>query len=291
MEKTENELTGWLSTYGLITAQRILGYYQINLPHEDLVCALKSPQSFYHQLLDLPLRHVFNGIILKQVQDYQLYAQKLIIDYLLSGEPIKDEESPGTLGRENLENERLLLVNLNQNLRDLELEHEKLISLSQNFLIKHAKAFHRQITALAKPLKREMPDLGIQDEETLVKAMVTLLCNFNFKTMTLSHEKQWEHAEKVLSIKLNTQQRSIIIEKLKTLGEFTLDNALELVNFNEETTIINSRIRTFRNDFYELILRAKEIISILPEYRLNLDQENENKSSLLFDPKLGEDTA
>ena len=85
-EKADNELSQWFSTYGVITAERILGNYKINLAHTDLVGAIKSPFSFYHRLLQVPLKNVLNGIVLQQANDYHIYAQKLFIDYLLSGE-------------------------------------------------------------------------------------------------------------------------------------------------------------------------------------------------------------
>ena len=93
-ERTENELSIWLSTYGLITAERILERYGIHLQHEDLLSAIKNPKNFYHQLLRIPLKNVFNGIILQQAQDYQSYGQKIFIDYLMSEKVIKVKIRP-----------------------------------------------------------------------------------------------------------------------------------------------------------------------------------------------------
>jgi hypothetical protein len=42
-EKKENELSSWMSTYGLITAERILERYKIRLQHEELASAMKNP--------------------------------------------------------------------------------------------------------------------------------------------------------------------------------------------------------------------------------------------------------
>ena len=90
-EKLENDISQWFSTYGVITAERILGRYQIQLPQTELVAAVKNPFSFYHKLVELPIRNVLNGIVLQQANDYHIYVQKLYIDYLLSGETSKDE--------------------------------------------------------------------------------------------------------------------------------------------------------------------------------------------------------
>src|SRR5690606_37160436 len=95
---------------GVITAERMLNRYQIRLQSTELLIAIKSPVSFYHRLLQVPLRNVLNGIIMQQAYDYHVYAQKLFIDYLLSGESGKDEEAQGALTRDAIENERKQLV-------------------------------------------------------------------------------------------------------------------------------------------------------------------------------------
>src|SRR5580704_2455101 len=94
-KQTADELSQWYSTYGVITAERILSTYQIALSQSDLLVAVKSPFSFYHQLLQVPLKNVLNGIVLQQANDYHVYAQKLFIDYLLSGESGKPPEAQG----------------------------------------------------------------------------------------------------------------------------------------------------------------------------------------------------
>ena len=117
----------WFSTYGMITAERILGKYQIRLSHEELIAALKSPICFYHKLLSVPLKNVLNGIVLQQANDYHIYVQKLFIDYLLSGENSKGEESQGASTREALENERQQLVSLGDEFHKKEGEQPHLV--------------------------------------------------------------------------------------------------------------------------------------------------------------------
>ncbi|STX29133.1 Uncharacterised protein [Legionella beliardensis] len=284
-EQSENELTGWFSTYGLITAQRILERYRIKLPQEDLLCALKIPDTFYNQLLRLPFRHVFNGIIFQQAQDYQLYAQKLIIDYLLSGESGKEEGSPGTSARAELEKERQLLIDLNKDFHELELEHEKLIAGSQAILIKKAQAWHAKLMTIAKELKKELQALKIKKSETAIaQALTALLCNFNFK----DKPSDWRRAEQILGVSLGNEERAKITDKINELAAYTEDSEDNLADFAQQIASMGRRIREFRTDFYNLILRAKDIIILLPNYRRDLTQEAENKESLFFDPNLGD---
>ena len=117
----------WFSTYGVITAERILGTYHIILAQTDLLAGIKNPHSFYHQMVQIPLKNVLNGIILQQANDYHIYVQKLFIDYLLSGESAKSEESQGAHTRESLESERKQLVSLGEEFNKKQLAHDSLI--------------------------------------------------------------------------------------------------------------------------------------------------------------------
>ena len=92
---TEPDLSTWFSTYGILTAERVLERFNIRLRYDELLTAVKNPMSVYYMLLRVPIKNVFNGIILQQAHDYQVYAQKLFVDYGLSEETMQSEESPG----------------------------------------------------------------------------------------------------------------------------------------------------------------------------------------------------
>src|SRR3990167_9672365 len=108
----DNDLSNWLSTYGLITVEKILDRYGIRLTVNDLTCAVRNPDSLFFNLIQLPLKHLFNGLVFQQAKDYQVYAQKLFIDYLLSGEQ----------GQENSQVED-----------DLEVTRKKLVAMGEAF--------------------------------------------------------------------------------------------------------------------------------------------------------------
>lgn len=141
-DQKENELSHWFSTYGLITAERILGKYSIVLPQETLLSAIKDPASFYHRILQVPLKNVLNGIVLQQAHDYHVYAQKLFIDYLLSGDSAADENSQGASTRERMEEERLNLITLGKEFHQQQLDQDSLIAASQAYLIKVTKEWN-----------------------------------------------------------------------------------------------------------------------------------------------------
>lgn len=132
---TGTEISKWLSTYGILTAQRVLECYRINLSATDLIAAINHSDNVYYHLLKIPVKHLLNGIIIQQATDYQVYAQKLFVDYMLSGEADKSPDSPDANTRNELEKLRLNLVSNIEALSDLNTRHQKLIAASQKALI------------------------------------------------------------------------------------------------------------------------------------------------------------
>ncbi len=131
----QTDWSAWFSTYGVLTAERILARFNIHLPPGQLATAAHDQKSVYYQLLRVPLKNVFNGIILQQAHDYQIYAQKLFIDYLLSGEDTKDKDQPGGMVRDDLEQQRTALIEMGEQFQTLENNHQILIAESQATLI------------------------------------------------------------------------------------------------------------------------------------------------------------
>ncbi len=212
----QTDWSSWFSTYGLLTAERILERFNITLPHESLIKAIKDTNSVYNQLLRVPLRNVFNGIILQQAQDYQTYAQKLFVDYLLSGADAVDVESPGALTRDEIEKQRTLLTELADTFQKQVETHQLLIAESQNKLI------------------------------DLTKNMGALL---------------HDNSDKVASV---------------------------VADYAEQADTNNARLRDFRHQFYDLILRVTELLTLLPDYKPDHEKETINRASLAFDSLIGE---
>ena len=135
-EKTEQtDWSTWFSTYGILTSERILARFDIHLPHDELIRAVNDPNSVYFHLLHVPLKNVFNGIVFQQAHDYQVYAQKLLVDYLLSGEDVKDNSAPGAETRDEVEKSRLRLTEAGEEFRKVEEAHQILIAESQGKLV------------------------------------------------------------------------------------------------------------------------------------------------------------
>lgn len=284
---TDDEFSRWFSTYGLITSQRILGHYKISLPQNELVAAIKNTTSFYHRLVQVPLKNVLNGIILQQANDYHIYAQKLYIDYLLSGESGKPPESQGAITRENLEEERKALVNLGEQFNQKQLDHEAVIGSSQKALIKISKELKDSMTSSVSSIynltkKKGSDSTKEQIEVAILHALI--------------------HAG-VEPASRNTN-RSNFIDKIKFNGveeiKGQLDQQLEdffnvLSNANEQISELLSTVfnfteiaRTYRSQFYQTVLRVLDLIRLLPEYKIEQEQDMINRESLHFDKSIGE---
>lgn len=288
-EATKKEIAGWCSTYGIVTAQRLLELYKIKLEPEDLIQTLKKADSFYHGLLKIPMRNVFNGIIWQQARDYQIYAQKLFIDYLLSGETNKDEEAPGASLREDLEVQRQELLGLNDNFHALEMDQERLIARCQASLIKDADTWASDIKKISLSLKKKLASLGIDKSEALIqRALITVLTRYDFKG-ELHDKAAWEKIERILGASLNHDAQQAFMNEIKGLSQIVTNSRQSLEQHNAEVAQMSQMMRNFRSDFYRFIVRSKELLKSLPDYKINDAKDMDHRETLLFDATIGED--
>lgn len=215
-KKGQTDWSTWFSTYGLLTSERILARYNINLPHDELINSVKNPNSIYFQLLRMPLKNIFNGIILQQARDFQIYAQKLFVDYLLSGADAKDKDSPGAATREDIEMARIQLMETGEAFRKVEESHLILIAENQAKLVEL------------------------------------------------------------------TQDLNELIRTPQLLKQTMIDD----VSRAED---INISLRSFRNQFYNHILRITELLRLMSDYHFDEEKIAENRSALEFDALIGEE--
>lgn len=286
-EQSGNDMSGWFSTYGIITAQRIYEGYKIYLSQEDLIYTLKTPGTFYHRLLTVPLGNVFNGIILQQATDYQKYAQKLFIDYLTSGESGKSADSPGAGTREDLEAQRLRLIDLNTRFHKLEIDHEKIIAESQASNIKNTAEWQKKIQELSKIIKNKLALNA--PEQSVIKALQNLLVEYTVSGSGASKNYAWSKVEQTLGMTLTADARDTISREMTSLTAFIQEMDSAMASYRQLVKKMGKDLRQYRSEFYDFILRSTELFSLLNDYRPNLAQTNENRESLYFDTALGEE--
>lgn len=288
-EQKEDEVSQWFSTYGLITAERILGRYQIDLPQDLLLAAVKNQFSFYHRILQVPLKNVLNGIVLEQASDYHVYAQKLFIDYLLSGETTSPEGAPGENTRIALEEERKGLVVLGDNFHNLELEHGSLIASSQRVLIQISQQWQTTMDAVIKQIQNVIRASGTE----LKPSEIRLAINYGIANNRLQDANTRE-LDSTFIVKMNeklkasTDLHSKLNEILGSLVAISMEFEANLTDFFYQTAQLNEQARSYRAQFYETILRVIDLIKLLPEYKIDPVQDAINRESLYFDKTIGE---
>jgi hypothetical protein len=147
------------SSYGLVTVQRIFDCLGVQLTQDELLAVNQHPNSCYYQLLQVPLKNIFNGIIIEQASDYREYAQKMMIDYLISGAANLPEDQAKPVGAKlDLEAMRVDLIAEGDKYDLLQFEHHKLILDSQKLLIKFAKTLPKPPQVVAAPTSDDFLD-------------------------------------------------------------------------------------------------------------------------------------
>ncbi len=136
----DDDVSNWYSTYGLVTIERIFALMKIRLSVAELHMVSRSKNSPYYQLLQIPLKNIFNGIIMSQTNDYREFAQKMLIDYLLSGAAnLAPEQTKPEGVRLELDLMRTDLIESAEQFDLLQFEHFSLINESQKTAIETAQ--------------------------------------------------------------------------------------------------------------------------------------------------------
>lgn len=130
----ESNLGELSATYSVLTAESIFQRLKIHLNPEELSVVISKPESVYFKILLIPFKNIINGIILQQAYDYQIYLQKIFVDYFVSGAGNESETSPGANTRRDLEENRLKLVELCDFFEKDIYAHKLLIAESQSAL-------------------------------------------------------------------------------------------------------------------------------------------------------------
>lgn len=281
-ELIDNDLGKWFSTYGFITAERILSKFHISLPQEDLLDAIKSPNSFYHKILSIPIKNVLNGIVLQQANDYHVYVQKLFIDYLLSGESGKDAGSQGASVREQIEEERSKLLILGEEYHQKKVEHDALIASSQLALINITKSWNKEFEAAMKLFSTTLASAGIDVKKSVVRKAINHI---------MIHGVDKGKVTEAIASELNTSISDDLNDKLLAhlAGLISLSNDFtqNIQEFTQKTEQMAIDSRNFRTQFYDIILRTTALIKLLPDYRINMEQDKINREPLYFDKNIG----
>ncbi|WP_367605497.1 hypothetical protein [Legionella sp. W05-934-2] len=278
------------SSYSIITVGRLFCYYHIKLTEQDIVNTLNTPESFFNKLVHLPMISVLTGIIYQQAYDYQVYLQKLYVDYLLSGETVKPESSPGGLTRAELENKRLELSQMSKDFHELEYSHHKHISLCQQLILNELKPWHLAF----KQANQAMYTLAQQNQIKWSKEQVGSFINSLFAMLPMSSIDDDPSAIKTcletsnVAIELDTVISSFCqsISPLKKVALNVIDN---IHATQDEALSIQQQMRQYRQHFEQLIMTCNDLLRALPDYKMDLEQDAINREFIQLDRNVTED--
>lgn len=284
--KTGNALSGWLSTYGLITAARILERCRIQLPQEEITQVILSPGTFYHHLIQVPLKNVLNGIILGQAQDYRIYVEKLFADYFLSEHALeKTEEDQGFGVTEKLEEVRLSFVEMSQTFHQQTVEHRNLIAKTQKHLMEIADQWNKQLDQAEETISERL-DLP---ESAPLERQLRQLSQFSLASQTpASATIDWATVAQALDCELTPDFKEVIRLQIETLHGFIQQVIVPLKEYTAAVSETMVKLIKFRAAFHETILQMHTLITRLPHPSLDLERLEVNREWLSFDIRLGE---
>ncbi|MCR9191258.1 MAG: hypothetical protein NXI01_01175 [Gammaproteobacteria bacterium] len=173
-QSMDNAESSWHSTYSLVTLERILALMGIHLSQDDLYEVSQTPNSPYYQLLQVPLKNIFNGILMNQATDFREYTQKMLVDYLISGAANLPPEQTQPQGvRATLEDKRVALIESGDQFDLLQFEHQTLINESQQLLIEKGKTLTQ-------------PPVLVDEEES--SAILTMMQPFADRAENISQQ-------------------------------------------------------------------------------------------------------
>ena len=98
----------------------------------------------------------------------------------------------------------------------------------------------------------------------------------------------WTKITEVLEQNIEVELRKKLVVILTNFSTHRTQIDKILAAYLEQTNDIGVSMRGYRSQFYQLILQVTELIKLLPDYRPDLMREEENRSSLNFDAKIGE---
>jgi hypothetical protein len=262
-----------LSSYQWMTAGRLLARAGIELAEKEVMVLLQHRQSFYYQLLLVPMMNVLNGIILDQAKEYQLFLQKLFVDYLMSGQADNDTADSGALIRQSLEQERVKMIEGNKRFEALQGEHHALIVTCQAALLALTKEWATALkTACAQGSQENLQisfkaaqQLFLQSEGCVVSA------------------DGWGLLEKTLGGAIPPESRA----SFESLSRFS--TPLEAF-ITENLPLVRAQTLQFnevRSAYYADILRVQELLYAVPLYQFDEPVDQKNRERLIFDTSIG----
>jgi hypothetical protein len=153
------------STYSLVTAERLLAKLGVLLSQDIISLQIQRPKSYYHALMYVPAKRINIAVLTDRCRDIQSYGQQKLIHYLFSGEASKPETEPGQSMRENLEEDRQIIVEMAKKFNDWEEAATERSTHVFNELQERALAWMRTVEMVAQEATEYLAGLNIIIDE------------------------------------------------------------------------------------------------------------------------------
>lgn len=286
VEQTTGDLSNWLSTYGIVTVEKILDRYEVKMASIDLIATLKNPHAMLSKLIQTPLKNVFNGLVLQQAKDYQSYIEKMFIDYLLSGESDQDPES---ICREDIELARQDFLQLITDFQKTTHTHEKVIADSQTLLIQFFSQFRQKIAASVKVVHSHLRDgrVVLKNEERVVEMLYALMSGVKADQLIDDKSLVWVRCDQILGQNFDMSLRVKLIKIVHDLIQIDSEALSKLAEFHTVASEVGLAIKHYRSEFGYMIKRINELFYALGTYQPNPTQLAINQIGMDFDTDLG----
>lgn len=274
------------STYARMTAERLLDGLGVHLSREGLSSALQNRASFFEKLLTVPYKNILNGIILDQIHEYQVYIQKLFVEYFMSELASANHQGQeGEDTRRQVADCQLHLESLNEQLPRLHESHLKLIAKTQLELMN----FVKEINHVALQLFEEL----LKDNQMLLdkKNQFTKEIYQSIARLSMSDDNINDHFYQILAQQVNITMTETLRNQL--VATFNVEGLINTLSKQIEENIhsidkMHSQFCFMRNHLYDAIVTLQGALSMLPGKFLETSEVVADKTTLHFDRFLGE---
>ncbi|OGV25806.1 MAG: hypothetical protein A3F18_05705 [Legionellales bacterium RIFCSPHIGHO2_12_FULL_37_14] len=273
-----------LSTYQWVTVGQLLETYGIKLPEAYVIELLNKKTSFFYLMLKVPAINVLCGIIVDQVKTYQIFIQKLFVEYLVSGAD-DVEESMGSETRKQIEAARKGMLILGGAFEELELDRETLILDSQRKLQAWMNNFIGSIKQTRLDLQVKINSVTQEEVKISLVDLYHLYVDAdNFSVVEDAKTRFW----KAINVESTSELEQILqtsIYKIKNTEE-ALNQIL--TSYHDKADQLRERLIQMRKKFYTAIEGVQALLNQVPGFKVDEVEDARNRSNLIFDTKLGE---
>lgn len=286
IEQEEDEgISQFLSTYQWVTVGQLLDGYGLKLPDTCVLDIIREKSSFYYQMLRLPAINVLNGIIVEQTKSYQIFIQKLFVDYLVSGEA-DVEETLGSETRASLETARQQVVELSAKFEEAEAAREKLIVESQCELIAWVDGFKKAFKQISIEWQSELQQHTGEEIHLPLSACYSLFADAKGFEI---QDKAWERFAKEVKLTLSLETKAILQNHLNTLQDLQKSFKHLIDHYGSGVFELRIDLNRFRKQFYHDIGHVQKLLVQLSDFKFDEVRDKQQRSALLFDAKIGAD--